>query len=194
VGAAATSSQNQISISTNGSRNGGAFITLTNIDTFQVVVPFEESDAAKITPKPAVEVTFDAIPDLLRDGRVVALAPGGTDIAGVTNYYATVVLTDTDPRLKDGQTARVGVLTSSKDNVLVVPNNAVLRLGGAKPSSASQVPTANHTMSHSSPAWQTRTRPRWSPGLREGQQILLMRPQPGPGNGTRGGARHGGGR
>src|SRR5581483_3998893 len=89
VGAAATSSQNQISVSTNGSRNGGTFITLNDVNSFQVVVPFEESDAAKVTPNLPVEVTFDAIPDLVRDGRVLQVSPGGTDISGVTNYYAT---------------------------------------------------------------------------------------------------------
>ena len=47
------------------------------------------------------------------------------------NYYATVVLTDLDPRLRDGQTAEVGVLTSSKDNVLVIPDNAILRVRGS---------------------------------------------------------------
>jgi HlyD family secretion protein len=192
VGAAATSSQNQISVSTNGSRNGGTFMVLNNVDSFQVVVPFEESDAVRITPNLPVEVTFEAIPDLVRDGRVVAVAPGGTDIAGVTNYYATVVLTDIDPRLRDGQTAQVGVLTSSKDNVLVVPNNAVLRLGGR---SFVSVPGPDG-------------KPRDVPfqaglvdedktevvsGLSEGQQILLMRPQSGPGNGTRGGLGRGGG-
>jgi len=109
-----------------------------------------------------VEVTFDAIPDLLRDGRSVALAPGGTDIAGVTNYYAPSLLTDTEPRLKDGQTARVGVLTSSKDNVLVVPNNAVLRTGGRTFVSVPGPDGKPHECPIPGPAWQTRTRPRWS--------------------------------
>jgi HlyD family secretion protein len=109
---------------------GGAFIVLNNINTFQVVVPFEESDASKVSPNQKVDVTFDAIPGLSRAGTVLALAPTGVNISGVTNYYATVILTETDPRLVAGQTAEVAVATQSVDNVLTVPNAAVLRDGG----------------------------------------------------------------
>ena len=77
-----------------------------------------------------VEVTFDAVPDLTRPGTVLSVAPSGTDISGVTNYYATILLTQSDPRLRDGLTAEVGVLVNALNNVLVVPNNAVLRQGG----------------------------------------------------------------
>jgi HlyD family secretion protein len=133
VGAAATADQSSASASgaPSATRPGGsAFIVLNNINTFQVVVPFEESDAAKVAPNQKVEVTFDALPDLTRDGTVLSLAPGGVDISGVTNYYATVLLTDTDPRLRSGQTAEAGVLVADLENVLVVPNSAVIKQGG----------------------------------------------------------------
>jgi HlyD family secretion protein len=133
VGAAATADQASASASgaPSATRPGGsAFMVLNNINTFQVVVPFEESDAAKVAPNQKVQVTFDALPDLTRDGTVLSLAPGGVDISGVTNYYATILLTDTDPRLRSGQTAEAGVLVSDLDNVLVVPNSAVIKQGG----------------------------------------------------------------
>ncbi|HEX4253148.1 MAG TPA: HlyD family efflux transporter periplasmic adaptor subunit, partial [Pseudonocardia sp.] len=128
VGAAATADQSSASASgaPSATRPGGsAFMVLNNINTFQVVVPFEESDAAKVAPNQKVQVTFDALPDLTRDGTVLSVAPGGVDISGVTNYYATILLTDTDPRLRSGQTAEAGVLVADLENVLVVPNAAV---------------------------------------------------------------------
>jgi HlyD family secretion protein len=109
---------------------GGAFIVLNNLNTFQVVVPFEESDAPRLAPDQRVDVTFDAVPDLTRHGTVLSVAPGGTAISGVTNYYATIVLTDSDPRLRAGQTAQTAVLVNVLDNVLMVPNSAVIRQGG----------------------------------------------------------------
>jgi HlyD family secretion protein len=133
VGAAATSDQSSASASgaPSATRPGGsAFMVINNINTFQVVVPFEESDAAKVEPNQKVQVTFDALPDLTRDGTVLSIAPGGVDISGVTNYYATILLTDSDPRLKTGQTAEAGVLVSDLENVLVVPNSAVIKQGG----------------------------------------------------------------
>lgn len=128
VGASATSGDTIVS--TDGNRNGGTFITLGNVNTYQVVVPFEESDAARVAPNQLVEVSFDAVPDLVRNGRVLSIAPSGTDLSGVTNYYATIVLTESDPRLRDGQTAEAAVLTTSKSDVLTVPNNAVSSVGG----------------------------------------------------------------
>ncbi|HEY3689939.1 MAG TPA: HlyD family efflux transporter periplasmic adaptor subunit, partial [Pseudonocardiaceae bacterium] len=133
VGAAATSDQSSAGSSgaPSATRPGGtAFIALNNINTFQVVVPFEESDAAKVAPNQKVQVTFDALPDLTRDGTVLSVAPGGVDISGVTNYYATILLTDSDPRLRTGQTAEAGVLVADLENVLVVPNSAVIKQGG----------------------------------------------------------------
>ncbi len=111
-------------------RPGGTqFLVLSEINTFQVVVPFEESDAAKVGPNQKVEVSFDAVPDLTRAGTVVAVAPAGSSISSVINYYVTVVLNETDPRLKDGQTAQARVLTNQVEDVLTVPNSAVRKRG-----------------------------------------------------------------
>jgi HlyD family secretion protein len=112
-------------------RPGGTqFLVLDGIDTFQVVVPFEESDAARITADQTVDVTFDAIPDLTRRGTVLAVAPAATASSGVIGYYVTVLLTETDPRLRDGQTAQAAVHTDELRDVPAVPNSAVHREGG----------------------------------------------------------------
>jgi HlyD family secretion protein len=108
---------------------GSQFLVLSSLKGFQAVVPFEESDAAKITPKQRVAVTFDAIPDLTETGTVVAVAPSATAISGVISYYVTIRLGRADPRLKDGQTARAAVITAERQNVLSVPNRAVRRQG-----------------------------------------------------------------
>jgi HlyD family secretion protein len=111
-------------------RPGGAsFMVLADVHTFQVVVPFEESDAAKIVPNQKVDVTFDSVPDLTRQGTVVAVSPTGTQIQDVTNYYVTILLNELDPRLKDGQTAQANVVIGQVDNVLVVPSSAVQHAG-----------------------------------------------------------------
>jgi HlyD family secretion protein len=112
--------------STSGS--AAAFMTLNNIDSFQLVVPFEESDAARIAPNQQVEVTVDAIPDLRAPATVLAVAPAGNPSSGIVEYYATIVLREgADPRLRDGQTALADVVVESVDNVLRVPSAAVQR-------------------------------------------------------------------
>ncbi|MEN3266674.1 biotin/lipoyl-binding protein [Pseudonocardia sp.] len=103
---------------------GGAFIVLNNIDSFQLVVPFEESDAARVTPNQRAEVTVDAVPDLRAPATVLAVAPSGNSTTGIVRYYATIVLTEDDDRLRDGQTALADVVVQSVDNVLRVPSAA----------------------------------------------------------------------
>ncbi|WP_445186024.1 hypothetical protein ACTXG6_01920 [Pseudonocardia sp. Cha107L01] len=197
VGAAATSDQ----AGSNGpsaTRPGGStFLILNNIDTFQIVVPFEESDAVKVAANEQVEVTFDAVPDLTRQGTVLSVAPSGTDISGVTNYYATILLTETDPRLKDGLTAEAAVLVNALNNVLVVPNSAVLRQGAqtfvntpGPDGTPVRVPFQAGAVGDDNTQVLT--------GLNEGQPILMPEgrvgpaPAPAPGGGRGGGG--GGGR
>ena len=108
---------------------GSAFMVLSDVNTFRMVAPFAEADVARLQPNQAVKVTFDAVPDLTRNGSVIGISPTGTDIQGVTSYYVSIVLNELDPRLKDGLTASANVVVDKLDNVLVVPNAAVQRSG-----------------------------------------------------------------
>lgn len=196
VGAAATSDQSSASTALSATRPGGsAFIVLNNLNTFQVVVPFEESDAARVAPNQKVRVTFDAVPDLERDGTVLSVAPGGVNISGVTNYYATVLLTNTDPRLRNGLTAETGVLVNELDNVLVVPNAAIIRQGGRTfVNTPGMDGNPVQTPFQAGVAGDNTT--QVLSGLREGQEIQLpqanVSTNPGAGGGSGGGGRGGG--
>ena len=108
------------------------------------------------------------------------------------------MLTDTDPRMRVGQSAEVNVMTTSKDNVLVVPNNAIIKQGGQ---SMVSVPGPDGTPRQIpfQPGLVGDGKTEVLSGLREGQQILLAttQPNPGPGSGAArggsGGAGNGGG-
>jgi HlyD family secretion protein len=128
---AATGAQAAAGVGANPARPGGTqFLVLDNIDAFQVVVPFNEADAATIQPNQKVNITVDAVPDVTLDGTVLSVAPTGTAIGGVVTYYATIVVQKGDPRIKDGQTVRATVVTEELDNVLTVPNAAVRQENG----------------------------------------------------------------
>lgn len=112
-------------------RPGGTqFIVFNNVNTFEAVVPFEESDAVRVAPNQRVDVRFDAIPDLTLPGTVVGVSPSASALSGVISYYATVGLTQSDPRLRNGLTAQASVVTDELRDVLAVPNAAIHRQGG----------------------------------------------------------------
>ncbi|GAA3631677.1 HlyD family efflux transporter periplasmic adaptor subunit [Microlunatus ginsengisoli] len=115
---------------TGASRPGGTqFIVLSDVSKLQLVLPFEQSDAAQLKPNQKVDISSDGAPDATLTGHVVSIAPSGTAASGTISYYATVALDRTDSRLRDGQTARATVRTVEKDGVLSVPNAAVHRNG-----------------------------------------------------------------
>jgi HlyD family secretion protein len=115
----------------NPTRPGGTqFIVLDNVDEFQVVMAYTETDAAGIAPGQKVRLTFDAVPDLELTGSVLSVSPTATAISGVISYYVTVVLPQGDPRLKSGMTAQAEVLTKEVPGVLAVPSAAVRTQNG----------------------------------------------------------------
>ena len=172
-GATSSSSLALGNAATGAVRPGGTqFMVLDNINTFQVVVPFEESDAAKVAPNQKVNVTFDAVPDLTRAGTVVSVAPAGSSISSVINYYVTIVLNETDPRLKDGQTAQAQVITNQVQDVLTVPNSAVRKRGEQNTVTVID-PSGTQQQVRFQAGLVGDTRTQVISGLKEGQQVVL---------------------
>ena len=106
-----------------------AFIQIGNVTGMEVVIPFAESDAARIATNQDAQLTFDALPNLTISGHVIAVGSSATITSGVVNYYATISLNQTDKSLKQGMTANATVTVSKVTNALVVPNLAISHLG-----------------------------------------------------------------
>jgi HlyD family secretion protein len=101
---------------------GDAFMVLDDVASYQLVVPFEESDAVRVTVGQQVQVSVDAVPGLTLPATVIAISPTGDVVSGIVNFYATIELARADPQLRIGQTAEAAVLVESVDNVLRVPS------------------------------------------------------------------------
>src|SRR5207302_8674484 len=101
-----------------------AFMGIGNNSGMEVVIPFAESDASRLAYNQPAQVTFDAVPNLTITGHVIAVASAATVNSGVVNYYATIVLNQTDKALKQGMTANATVTVSKATNALSVPNLA----------------------------------------------------------------------
>lgn len=106
-----------------------AFVVIGNTNAgFQVVAPFAEADAARIKSGMTASVTFDAVANLELTGHILAIAPSATVVANVVNYYVTIALDASDPRLQQGMTSTVTVPVATAKDVLAVPNQAVYQL------------------------------------------------------------------
>ena len=174
---AASSAQAAAGVAANPARPGGTqFVVLDNIDAFQVVVPFNESDAATVVPNQKVNVSVDAVPDVTLTGTVLSVAPTGTAISGVVSYYATIVVDKSDPRIKDGQTVRATVVTEELDNVLTVPSAAVRQENGRATVTVLESDGTQKSVPFE-PGKVGADRTQVLSGLREGQQVVLPTPR-----------------
>jgi HlyD family secretion protein len=151
---------------------GGAFIVLDDVNTFQIVAPFAETDASRIQAGQEVQVTFDAVPDLTRAGSVTSIAPTGTDFQGVTSYYAVIVLGELDPRLMHGQTASAHVVVDQMDNTLVVPNAAIQQSGQTGVVTVKE-PDGTHRQVQVELGLSGDSVTQIVSGLREGQEVVI---------------------
>ncbi|MBX3013655.1 MAG: HlyD family efflux transporter periplasmic adaptor subunit [Caldilineaceae bacterium] len=83
-------------------------------DTQQMYVSttdLRETDVVRLRVGMPVEVTFDALPDVVFQGTVVRIAPMSSAAQGSTNYTVKVEVTDLDPSLRWGMTAFVNIRT-----------------------------------------------------------------------------------
>jgi len=106
-----------------------AFMQIGNVSGMEVVIPFAESDAARVATNQDAQLTFDAVPNLTISGHVIAVGSAPTLTNGVVNYYATISLNQTNKSLKQGMTANATVTVSKVTDALVVPNLAISHLG-----------------------------------------------------------------
>src|SRR6202521_724169 len=131
--------------SSGGSGGSSGFMVIDDNSSFVAVMPFAETDAARLAANQPVAFTFDAIPSLTISGHVLAISPSATVVSNVVNYYVSFVLNRTDPRLREGMTANASVTVAQADNAVRVPNSAVRTTGGTTMvtvlSKGQQVPT-----------------------------------------------------
>jgi RND family efflux transporter MFP subunit len=96
----------------------------------EIDVDISESDIAKIKEADAVEITLDAFgPDQKFNGTVYFIDPASTVIQDVTYYRVKIRFTDPAEQLmpiRPGMTANVTIIANKKDNVLTIPERAVI--------------------------------------------------------------------
>ena len=157
--------------SATGSASSG-FMVIDDNSSLVAVMPFAETDAAKLAINQPASLTFDAISGLTISGHVLSISPSATVVSNVVDYYATFVLNRTDPRLREGMTVNAAVTVAQADNAVRVPNAAVHTQSGTTmvtvlTASGQQVPTEVVT----GVAGDTYTEIK--AGLNEGDRVVL---------------------
>lgn len=102
------------------------FVIISDLTTKFVTAAVNEADVGKVKVGQPATVTFPATGSTVR-GTVQELDPQETVVNNVVQYNVKVLLENTPEKL--GQSAAVQIVTSDRQNVLSVPNAAIIRAG-----------------------------------------------------------------
>ncbi len=109
--------------------SGGTLIaTVANLDSMYVFAEVDEIDVGQVQIGQSARVVPDAFPDMVYRGRVLRIAPLATVEQNVTTFNVTVIVSNTDGRLKAGMNATVDVTVADRANVVLAPKEALKEL------------------------------------------------------------------
>ncbi len=136
-----------------------------------VSVSISEIDAVKVKTGDKATVTFDALPNKTFTGKVAGINTMGIVSSGVTTYPTTILLDLPNDQILPNMSATANIVTSIKDNVLLVPLAAVQTSAGQSTVRVMQngVPTSTPVVVGDSSDTQTEI----VSGLTEGQTVVI---------------------
>ena len=94
-------------------------------------ITLNEVDAAKVKMGDAATLTFDAISGLSLAGKVVQIDPVGTVSQGVVSYNVQIALWAANDQIKPGMSVSATIVTQVDQDVIAVPNAAIVKQGTA---------------------------------------------------------------
>ncbi len=117
----------QIIASATGNVSGGTtLLKMADLSQMQVRSLIDETDLGRIRAGLPVAVTVDAYPERRFNGQVLKIEPQAVVEQNVTSFPVLVMLDNNEGLLKPGMNADVVIEIATRQNVLVVPNAAVV--------------------------------------------------------------------
>ncbi|BBH21980.1 hypothetical protein Back11_33250 [Paenibacillus baekrokdamisoli] len=101
---------------------------IADFASLQIVVAVDELDISQVKVGQAATVSVEALTDKSYTGKVLKIADEGTASNGVSTFDVTISL-DKAEGLKSGMSAEASIEIEKKDNVLLLPIDAVQSLG-----------------------------------------------------------------
>ena len=108
--------------------SGTSFATIV-ADNFMASISLNEVDIARVQKENRVNLTFDAIDDLVVTGRIKEIDAIGIVSSNVVSYGVLIGLDTQDERVRSGMTVSTTITTNVKQDVLVVPSTAIKTQG-----------------------------------------------------------------
>lgn len=106
---------------------GAQLVSIISGTNFEVEAGVPETDIGKLAIGNKVAMTIDAFPGESFKGTVFYINPAETVSQGVVDYKVKIAFDSPDPRMKSGLTSNLDIETRHVDNVLTLPQYAILQ-------------------------------------------------------------------
>ncbi len=98
---------------------------IDDLSTLYIDLDVAETDIGRVAVGQDATVVFDALQNKEYHGKVHSVDMVGDTSSDVVNFTVTVEVTDPDDNVRPGMTAEVGIVTDHRENVLLIPNQAI---------------------------------------------------------------------
>lgn len=108
-------------------------VSVVGTSNFEIEANIPEADVAKLAVGKPSRITLDAYDkDIVWTASIVKIYPAATVIEGVPTYKTVLRFDKNDERIKPGMTANIDIITEHKENVLAIPQRAIIRRDNGK--------------------------------------------------------------
>ena len=111
---------------------GSPLMTIGDYSKLLVFFPLSQLYVNQVHVGMAATVAATAAPGKTFKGQLYLLAPEGTNVNGVANFQAQVIIPQPEPLLRPGMAAVVNIVTGTAKNALLVPLQALHLAGKGK--------------------------------------------------------------
>ncbi|OPX42217.1 multidrug resistance protein MdtA precursor [Ruminiclostridium hungatei] len=112
-------------------KSGQVLISIRDFDQMQFTISVDELDISKVKVGQEVAITIDALEETTRNpltGEVIYKAMEGSASNGVATYDVKIKINETE-NLLAGMNANANIILSKAENVLMVPLEAITKMG-----------------------------------------------------------------
>ncbi|NPV44593.1 MAG: HlyD family efflux transporter periplasmic adaptor subunit [Firmicutes bacterium] len=143
----------------------------------EVTIPVDELDISKVKIGQPATVTVEALSNKVFQGRVSKIASIGSVQDGVSTYDVTVTLLGGD-EIKEGMTADVEILVDAREDVLLLPVEAVIQRNGMEfvvlPASSDEKNEGEPRLKEVKTGLRNESYVEITDGLEEGDEVVVM--------------------
>lgn len=108
---------------------GTLLCRIANHDSMRVTIQVDELEVAQLRPRMPATVTVDALPGSIFSAQIASVSQEGVYQQGVSKF-AVILTVDGSPMLRSQMTATARISVAEKRDVLLVPAESVVFLGG----------------------------------------------------------------